>query len=122
MDLNNIEQKAQHLVDRSNAFERDSYVLALCQVANLLTEDRRTKAQISTDDLKALKAMLKTPQPKGFKVFLKAVIESITQDNMEPFKAMSGVNHARHELFMYSSEWCEALDSFESRMMAKAKR
>jgi hypothetical protein len=64
--------------------------------------------------------MLKKPQPKGFKVFLKAVIDSIAQDDLQPYKAMYGVNHARHELFKYSSEWQAALDRFESRIMANA--
>jgi len=117
---NSMEEKAQHLFGNSDVFNRDAYILALCLVANLLSEDGRTKDRVSSDDLKALKAMLKKPQPKGFKVFLKAVIESITQDDLQPHKAMYGVNHAKAEFFKYTSEWRKALDRFESRIMANA--
>jgi hypothetical protein len=115
-----MEERAKSLYDHSSVMDTKAHLTSLIQLELVLrNNDRRVKDKLSLEDIKKLKAMLKEPQPQGFKVFLKAAIEAITKADLNPQEVLHAVCDAERAFFEDTSDYERAFALYRETVKAK---
>ena len=115
-----MQERAKSFSEHASAMQMKECLASLIQLELQLREnDRRVKDKLSPDDLKKLRGMLKEPQPKGFKTFLKAAIASITKTDLDPREVLYAVCDAEAEFFRWTSAYQQAFASYKEQVKAK---
>jgi hypothetical protein len=81
----------------------------------------RKKEKLSADELRAMKAMAKQPQPKGFKTFLRAIIKSIA-DKEQMHDAYCAIQRATEKFFRLTGDYFHAEQQWEDCIKANANQ